>query len=73
MSDLNFITKYEKTRIIGARAVQLSLDAVPTIDIGTETDVLKIAEMEFEQKMIPFHIIRTNPNGEKEIVNLMQS
>ena len=54
----NVITKYEKARIIGTRAIQISMNAPPTIDTKGETNSLKIAEMEYEQKKIPFSIIR---------------
>ena len=64
----NTITKFEKTRVIGARAVQLSMNAPPLVDPGNEIDVLKIAEMEYEQKKIPFSIIRNFPNGTAETI-----
>lgn len=64
----NVITKYEKARIIGTRAIQISMNAPPTIDPKGETDSLKIAEMEYEQKKIPFSIIRNFPNGSTETI-----
>lgn len=64
------ITKYEKARIIGTRAVQISMNAPPMIDTKGEIDSLKIAEMEFEQNKIPFKIVRTLPNGKKNILTL---
>ena len=64
----NIITKYEKARIIGTRAIQISMNAPPTIDIKGETNSLKIAEMEYEQKKIPFSIVRNFPNGTTETI-----
>ena len=61
-----FITKYEKTRIIGKRALQLSCGAKPLIDINTMIDPLKIAMEEYKQKKIPIIIIRTLPDGRTE-------
>tara|TARA_B100001094_G_scaffold314642_1_gene353701 strand:+ start:539 stop:760 length:222 start_codon:yes stop_codon:yes gene_type:complete len=62
------LTKFERVRVIGARATQLSLGAPSTIDTTNMIDVLKIAEEELRQKNIPITIKRTYPNGEvKEI------
>ena len=40
------LTKFERVRVIGARATQLSLGAPSTIDIKNMTDALEIAEEE---------------------------
>jgi DNA-directed RNA polymerase subunit K/omega len=57
-----YLTKYEKVRVLGARATQISLGAPPTIDITGMTDALTIAERELELRLIPIIIIRTLPN-----------
>jgi DNA-directed RNA polymerase subunit K/omega len=70
------ITKYEKVRLLGQRAAQLSKGAPPTVDIKGMTDPLKIAEKEYTCGTIPLNIIRNMPNGEKiqiSIVNKMNS
>lgn len=68
----NRITKYEKVRIIGVRATQLSMGAKPLIDVSNMTDILKIAEKEFEMGVIPISIIRTYPNGKKVRVDILK-
>jgi len=68
----NRITKYEKVRIIGVRATQLSMGAKPLIDVSNMTDILKIAEKEFEIGVIPISIIRTYPNGKKVRVDILK-
>lgn len=62
----SIITKYEKARIIGVRASQLSNNSLPLVDTEGIDDVLKIAEMEYHKKVIPFKIRRWLPNGEYE-------
>ncbi|MHA1792917.1 MAG: nickel-dependent lactate racemase [Promethearchaeota archaeon] len=63
-----FITKYEKSRIIGARALQLALGA-PTL-ISDEyispnmTEPIDIAEIELREKVLPIIIRRKLPSGE---------
>jgi len=65
-----YITKYEFARVLGTRALQISMNAPIMIDIGQETDPLKIAIMEFEQNRLPFKIIRRLPNGKTEAFKL---
>ena len=63
MSNNSLITKYEKARIIGQRALQLSNGSPPTIDIKNMTNHIEIAKEEFRQKSIPFIIRRNFPDG----------
>ncbi len=58
-----YLTKYEKTRILGARALQISLGSPPTVDIGNITDSYEIAMLELQQKKIPIIIRRYLPNN----------
>jgi len=59
------LTRFEKARIMGARALQLSLGAPPFIEIpeGINTS-LDIALAELEQRVIPIIIRRKLPNGD---------
>jgi DNA-directed RNA polymerase I, II, and III subunit RPABC2 len=68
---LPFLTKYEKARIIGARAEQI--DAGGQIYVQVDESIVNgrtIALMEFEQKKIPFIISRPLPNGSTEYWHL---
>lgn len=59
-----FLTLYEKTKIIGLRANQLSKGSVPFIDVPKHiTDVRDIARLELEQKRLPFIVKRPLPDG----------
>jgi DNA-directed RNA polymerase I, II, and III subunit RPABC2 len=58
-----FVTKYEKARIIGQRAMQLDSGATPYINTEFLIDGVSIAEREFEEKKIPVIIKRPLPNG----------
>ena len=58
------LTRFEKARIMGARALQLSLGAPPFIAIpSTATTSLDIAMEELELRAIPIIIRRVLPNG----------
>ena len=58
-----FMTKYERARILGTRALQISMNAPVMVDIGGLTDPLKIAEKELEKKKIPLIVRRYLPDG----------
>jgi DNA-directed RNA polymerases I, II, and III subunit RPABC2 len=59
------LTRFEKARIMGARALQLSLGAPPFIAIPeTARTSLDIAMEELEQRVIPIVIRRVLPNGD---------
>lgn len=59
-----FLTNYEKTKIVGLRANQLSKGAISFIAVPKHiTDVRDIARLELEQKRLPFIIKRPLPNG----------
>ena len=59
-----YLTKYEKTRILGQRAKQISNGSEIYVKIPENIiDSYIIAEIELEQKKIPFIIQRPLPNG----------
>lgn len=59
-----FLTKYEKTRVLGQRAKQILSGSTPYIEVSKEIiDSYIIAEMELKAKKIPFIIRRPLPNG----------
>ena len=63
--NINYImTKYEKTRVLGQRATQISKGATPMVDIGDLDDAMAIAEKELQEKKIPLKIKRFYPNGQ---------
>ena len=61
-----FLTKYEKARVIGARALQISKNAPILVNIKDETDPILIAEEELRAQKIPFIIRRFLPDGSYE-------
>jgi len=64
-----FLTKFERSRIIGARALQISFGAPVLTDLPEGTvDPLRIAEKELMEKVLPLTIRREYPelDGQKE-------
>lgn len=58
------LTRFERARIIGIRALQLNLGAPPLIPVEeSEWDALKIAEQELNLGVLPISIRRTFPDG----------
>ena len=66
------LTRFEKARIMGARALQLSLGAPPFIDIPKNaTTSLQIAMEELDLRVIPITIRRVQPNGDFQNIPLI--
>ncbi|XP_049852512.1 DNA-directed RNA polymerases I, II, and III subunit RPABC2-like [Schistocerca gregaria] len=61
-----FLTKYERARVLGARAAQISMNAPIMVELNGETDPLQIAIKELNQKKIPLIIRRKLPDGSYE-------
>jgi len=67
------LTRFEKARIMGARALQLSLGAPIFIEIPENaTTSLEIAMEELKQRVIPIVIKRTLPNGDYQNIPIDQ-
>lgn len=62
-----YITKYERARILGQRAKQINAGATTFVKVQENMiDGYLIAELELQQKRIPFIIRRPLPNGGSE-------
>ena len=61
-----FLTKYEKARIIGKRAMQISKGSPPLVEIGDLESPIDIARKELMERKIPFIIRRPLPDGSYE-------
>ena len=61
-----FMTKYERARILGSRALQISKNAPLMVDPGEESDPYKLAEMELDRRKVPFIVRRYLPDGSYE-------
>ena len=63
----HFLTKYEKARVLGTRALQISKNAPLMISQEhEENDPYKLAERELAERKIPFIIRRFLPDGSYE-------
>jgi len=61
-----YMTKYERARVLGTRALQISMNAPVLVNTEGETDPLQIAIKELAQKKIPLIIRRFLPDGSFE-------
>jgi len=65
-------TRYEITRILGARALQIAMNAPILLKVSDEElekmryDPLKIAEMEFDSDVLPITVKRPLPEKSEE-------
>ncbi len=60
-----WLTRFEKARIIGIRALQISLGAPVLIPLeeAENLDSIRIAEKELEMGVLPIIIVRWTPEG----------
>jgi len=71
MNDLN-LTKYERARILGARALQIAMNAPLLVKISKEDlekikyDALRIAEIELDSGILPISVKRPMPKKKEE-------
>ncbi|KAL9075987.1 MAG: hypothetical protein Q9161_001381 [Pseudevernia consocians] len=61
-----YMTKYERARVLGTRALQISMNAPVLVDLEGETDPLQIAIKELREKKIPLVVRRYLPDGKYE-------
>ncbi|KNC76187.1 DNA-directed RNA polymerase I, II, and III subunit RPABC2 [Sphaeroforma arctica JP610] len=72
----HYLTKYERARVLGARALQISMNAPVMVELQGESDPLQIAMKELTEKLIPIIIRRYLPDGSFEdwsVNDLIQS
>lgn len=63
------LTRFEVARLVGARSLQISLGA-PVLIKSDEINPIKLAKLEFKDKMIPITIKRKLPSGEETVIEV---
>ncbi len=66
-----YLTKYERAKIIGLRALQLDSGALPLVDvdkINVRRDSVEIAAYELDHGLLPISIVRYTPSGAVQII-----
>jgi len=65
------LTRFERTRIISARALQLSLGAPALVKIPKKIIRAEdVANLELDKKVLPISVIREMPDGSTEIFDI---
>lgn len=60
------LTKYERVRILSERRQQLTLGAKPMVAFDGNLSPTEISNLELQEKVIPFIIVRQLPSGQIE-------
>lgn len=74
MAEQQVFTKYEEARIIGARALQLAMNAPLLVKISEEDlekihfDALKIAEVELKSGVLPISVKKPFPERKEGVL-----
>jgi DNA-directed RNA polymerase subunit K/omega len=58
------LTRFERARLLSARALQLSLGAPTLVKPNEKSIAYTLAKEEFEQQKIPLSVLRRMPNNE---------
>ncbi|KAK2185723.1 hypothetical protein NP493_225g01021 [Ridgeia piscesae] len=61
-----YMTKYERARVLGTRALQIAMCAPVMVELEGETDPLQIAMKELKARKVPIIIRRYLPDGSFE-------
>lgn len=67
---MTHLTRFERTRLISARALQLSLGAPALHKIKNAVSMIDVARTEFENKLLPLSVLRKYPDGRVEKIEL---
>jgi len=65
-----YMTRFERARVLGTRALQISMNAPVMVELEGETDPLKIAMKELNQRKVPITVRRFLPDGSHEDWNV---
>lgn len=60
------MTKFERAKILGIRAQQISMSAPIMVEYGNETDPVEIAKKELKEKKTPLVVLRRLPDNTYE-------
>lgn len=60
------MTKFERAKILGIRAQQISMSAPIMVEYGNETDPVEIAKKELKEKKTPLIVLRRLPDNTYE-------
>ena len=64
------LTRFEITRLISARALQLSLGAPAMLKVSKTASIIEAAKLELEKKVIPISVLRAFPDGRVEKIEV---
>ena len=64
------LTRFERTRLISARALQLSLGAPVLVKAPKHATSLDIARLELDAKVLPLAVLREFPDGTQTRVEI---
>mgnify|MGYP001772633655 CR=1 FL=1 len=66
-----YLTRYERAKIIGLRALQLDYGAFPLADVEAarlRRDPIEIARYELDHGLLPLSIVRHTPSGKVQVI-----
>lgn len=63
------LTRFETARLVGARTLQIALGAPVLVKAEKALESIKLAKMEFKEKIIPITVKRKLPDGTEMVID----
>jgi DNA-directed RNA polymerase subunit K len=67
------LTRFETARLVGARALQISLGAPILVEQKEDLNSIELAKEEFRNKIIPITVKRKLPSGEEIVIEVKKA
>lgn len=64
------LTRFEVARLIGARSLQISLGAPVLIKAEEVSEPMKLAKLEFKNRILPMTVKRKLPSDEEVVIEI---
>ena len=63
--EMEELTRFEQARLLGARAIQISMGAKPKVELGDSLDPIDIAYKELKEGVLPLDVIKNEDLNKK--------
>jgi len=64
------LTRFETARLVGARSLQIALGAPVLVKSEEALESIKLAKLEFKEKIIPITVKRKLPEGTEMVIDV---
>lgn len=66
------LSRFEKARVLSARALQISMGAPVLVKVPNPRDAAELALRELEEGALPINVIRKMPGGKEQVIDIAE-